>query len=84
MSVRRRKWRDPVTGAPKEVWMVDIVFEHADGREQRVRKVAFVPRYMEGHVLANRLKASSIAGRRSRRTVIFAAIGCSPPTTDPR
>ena len=99
MSVRRRKWRDPVTGAPKEVWMVDIVFEHADGREQRVRKVApvqtkrgaeeyerqlrttlltpaparkevptlsaFVTRYMEGHVLANRLKASSIAGKKS-------------------
>lgn len=33
MSVRRRKWRDPSTGALKEVWMVDIVFEHADGRK---------------------------------------------------
>jgi integrase len=40
MSVRRRKWRDPETGVPKEVWMVDVVFHHADGREQRVRKVA--------------------------------------------
>ena len=99
MSVRRRKWRDPASGALKEVWMVDVVFEHADGREQRVRKVAplqtkreaeayerqlrasllapapqrkevptlsaFVARYMEGHVVANRLKASSVAGKKS-------------------
>jgi hypothetical protein len=101
MSVRRRKWRDPSTGALKEVWMTDIVFQHADGREQRVRKVApvqtrrgaeeyerqlrasllapppprapkevptlseFVTRYMEGHVKANRLKASTIAGKQS-------------------
>jgi integrase len=79
--------------------MVDIVFEHADGREHRVRKVSpvqtrrgaeeferqlrtallapapvqkevptlsdFVTRYMEGHAKANRLKASSIAGKAS-------------------
>jgi integrase len=99
MSVRRRTWRDPSTGAPKEVWMVDIVFQHADGRSERMRKVApvrtrrgaeayerqlrvsllapapqrkevptlsaFVPRYMEGHAKANRLKASSLATKRS-------------------
>jgi integrase len=99
MSVRRRKWRDPATGALREVWMTDIVFQHADGREERVRKVApvqtrrgaeqyerqlrasllappparkeaptlgeFVTRYMEGHVMANRLKASSIVGKQS-------------------
>ena len=79
--------------------MVDIVLEHADGREQRVLKVApvqtkrgaeeyerqlrttlltpaparkevptlsaFVPRYMEGHVLANRLRFPIEAARRS-------------------
>ena len=99
MSVRRRKWRDPSTGALKEVWMIDIVFEHADGRAERVRKVApvqtrraaegyerqlrasllapapqrkevptlsaFMNRYMEGHAKANRLKASSIATKKS-------------------
>jgi integrase len=79
--------------------MTDIVFQHADGREERVRKVSpmqtrrgaeqyerqlrasllapkparkevptlseFVPRYMQGYVLANRLKASSVAGKES-------------------
>ncbi len=99
MSVRRRQWRDPSTGALKEVWMIDVVFEHADGRKERVRKVApaqtrrdaetyerqlrasllnpaaqrkevptlsdFIPRYMEGHAIANRLKASSIAAKKS-------------------
>jgi integrase len=79
--------------------MVDVVFQHQDGREQRVRRVApvqtrrgaeeyerqlraillapipqrkeapllseFVTRYMEGHVNANRLKASTMAGKES-------------------
>jgi integrase len=99
MSVRRRKWRDPSTGALREVWMVDIVFQHADGREQRVRRISpvqtrrggeayerqlraslltprpnekeapvlsdFMNRYMEGYVKANRLKASSVAAKKS-------------------
>jgi integrase len=99
MSVRREKRRDPTTGAVREFWFVDVVFEHADGKVQRVRKVApvqtkrgaeeferqvraallnppaprkevptlqeFVPRYMDGYARANRLKASSIAGKQS-------------------
>jgi integrase len=40
MSVRREKRRDPETGATREFLLVDVVFEHADGRVQRVRKVA--------------------------------------------
>jgi hypothetical protein len=40
MSVRRESRRDPATGAAREFWMVDIVFEHADGRVERVRKVS--------------------------------------------
>jgi integrase len=39
MSVRRVKRREPTTGATWEHWIVDIVFEHADGRLERVRKV---------------------------------------------
>lgn len=39
MSVRRMKRRDPATGATREFLLVDIVFEHADGRVERVRKV---------------------------------------------
>jgi integrase len=99
MSVRREKRRDPATGAVREFWLVDVVFEHANGTAERVRKVApvqtkrgaeeferqvrasllrppvvrkevptlleFVPRYMDGHAKANRLKASSIAGKQS-------------------
>ena len=39
MSVRRATRRDPRTGAAREYWIVDVVFEHADGRRERVRKV---------------------------------------------
>lgn len=40
MSVRRRKWRDPKTGALKDCWMIDVVVEHKDGRRERIRKIA--------------------------------------------
>ncbi len=40
MSVRREKRRDPMTGAVREFWRVDIDFEHADGRRERVKKVS--------------------------------------------
>lgn len=40
MSVRQRTYRDPDTGSASEVWVVDIDFQHADGRRERVRKVS--------------------------------------------
>jgi integrase len=40
MSVRRVKRRDPNTGATREFLLVDVVFEHANGQVQRLRKVA--------------------------------------------
>jgi len=40
MSVRRMKRRDPISGARREFWMVDVDFQHADGSRQRVRKVS--------------------------------------------
>jgi integrase len=40
MSVRRERRRDPAKGAERQFWIVDIVFEHADGRVERVRKVS--------------------------------------------
>jgi len=40
MSVRKQKRRDPKTGAVTECWLVDVVFEHANGRVERVRKVS--------------------------------------------
>ncbi len=40
MSVRRMRRRDPKTGAVTERWFVDVDFELADGKRERVRKVA--------------------------------------------
>jgi integrase len=40
MSVRRITRRSRKTGAPREFWIVDVVFEHPDGTVQRVRKVS--------------------------------------------
>jgi len=40
MSVRRVTRRNPKTGTTREFLQVDIVFEHADGRVERVRKVS--------------------------------------------
>lgn len=38
MSVRQQTRKHPTTGAPYKRWYVDITFEHADGRVDRVRK----------------------------------------------
>lgn len=40
MSVRHERRRDPATGAARQFWIVDITFEHPDGRQERVRKVS--------------------------------------------
>jgi integrase len=40
MSIRRISRRSPKTGASRGFWMVDVVFEHVDGRQERVRKVS--------------------------------------------
>lgn len=40
MSVRQQTRRDPKTGEARKFWIVDVDFEHADGRRERVRKVA--------------------------------------------
>jgi integrase len=40
MSIRRITRRNPKTGAQRDFWMVDVVFEHVDGRLERVRKVS--------------------------------------------
>jgi integrase len=40
VSVRRQEYRDRKTGEVKEHWIVDVSFEHADGRVERKRKVS--------------------------------------------
>jgi integrase len=42
MSVRRRQWKD-TSGSTKEAWVVDVVFEHPDGRVEQIRKTSPVP-----------------------------------------
>jgi integrase len=40
MSVRLVTRRDPATGTARKYWMIDVVYEHPDGRHERVRKVS--------------------------------------------
>jgi integrase len=40
MSARQVTRRDPKTGATRKFWMIDINYEHPDGRIERVRKVS--------------------------------------------
>jgi hypothetical protein len=40
MSVRRVKYRDRKSGVEKQVWIVDMYIEHADGRTERIRQVS--------------------------------------------
>jgi len=43
MTARHITERDRRTGAERRTWIVDFVFEHANGRVERVRKVSPVP-----------------------------------------
>ncbi len=61
MSVRRRKWTDP-TGAVREAWVVDVVFAHPDGREERIRKVSPVQTRRDAERYEPDLRASWRAG----------------------
>lgn len=38
MSVRRRKWTDPVAGKIVDAWFVDVKFQPPGGRPKRIRK----------------------------------------------
>jgi len=40
MSVRREMRLDPVTGARRQFWMIDVDMELPDGRRKRIRKVS--------------------------------------------
>jgi integrase len=61
MSVRRITRRHPKTGAPREFWMVDVVFEHADGRIERVRKVSPVQTKRGAQEFERQLRASLLS-----------------------
>src|SRR5579872_2372732 len=40
MSVRQRTYRDEETGAALNRWVVDIDYQHPDGRRERIRKIS--------------------------------------------
>ncbi len=71
MSVRRRQWRDPATGVTNEVWMVDVDYQHPDGRRQRIRKVSPVQTRRGAEQYERELRDSLLEGTFGRKEVAF-------------
>jgi integrase len=69
MSVRRMTRRHPETGAPREFWIVDIVFEHADGRLERIRKVPPVQTKRGAEAYERQLRAELLNPSPKRKEV---------------
>ncbi len=61
MSVRLRTWKD-ATGRTKSAWLVDVVFEHADGSEQRVKKFSPVSTRRGAEEYERQIRAQLLAG----------------------
>jgi integrase len=68
MSVRERKRRDPKTGAVTKVLMIDIVFEHPDGTEERVRKVSPVQTKRGAEHYEREVRQRLLEGKRAEPT----------------
>jgi integrase len=62
MSVRRVKRRDPKTGAVREFWLIDVVFERPNGTEQRVRKVSSVQTKRGAEAYERQLREALVDG----------------------
>lgn len=75
MSVRRRSYRDPDTGAVEDVWMVDVNFVHPSGREQRVRKVSPVNTRRGAEEYERQLRAAMLDGSFMREEVRTPTLG---------
>ncbi len=69
MSVRRRKWRDPKTGALKDCWMIDVVVEHKDGRRERIRKVAPIQNKRAAEQYEREMRIELLEGATPRKEV---------------
>jgi len=66
MSVRRRNWRD-ADGTRQEVWMVDIKFQHPDGRVERVRKVSPVQTRRGAEAYERDVRQALLGGTHGRK-----------------
>jgi integrase len=63
MSVRRRTWLNS-SGAKQESWTVDVVFQHPDGRTERIRKRSPVPTRRGAEEYERHLRQALLNGRR--------------------
>src|SRR5688572_6130233 len=63
--------RDPETGAEREFWFVDVVFEHPDGRRTRVRKVSPVQTRRGAEEYERQLRATLLSGRERKGVPTF-------------
>ena len=77
MTVRRERRRDPKTGAEREFWIVDVVFAHADGRHQRVRKVPPIQTKRGAEAYEHQLRQSMLDGSYGREEVPTEALARS-------
>lgn len=62
MSVRLREWKDS-SGKARSAWLVDVVFEHADGRVQRVKKFSPVNTRRGAEEYERQVRDSLLKGR---------------------
>lgn len=67
MSVRREERRDPKTGAVRKHWIVDVNFEHPDGRRERVRKVSPVHTQRGAEQYERELRLALLGGSFGRK-----------------
>jgi integrase len=74
MSVRRRTNRDRETGAAVTRWVIDIDFEHPDGRRERIRKVSPVQNQRGAEQYERELRQALLDERYGKKEVpTFAA-----------
>jgi integrase len=66
VSVRCRKWVD-AKGREKAAWLVDVVFEHPDGRVERVKKTSPVNTKLGAQDYERKLRAELLAGSYGKR-----------------
>jgi len=62
MSVRLRQWKD-TSGKEHEAWWVDVQFQHADGRLERIRKASPVNTRRGAEQYERNLRQSLLEGR---------------------
>ena len=67
MSVRQKILRDPDTGAGSKRWVVDIDYEHPDGRRERVRKLSPVQTKRGAEEYERQLREAILMGKYGRR-----------------